>query len=70
MTLALSCAFATSLASPEHACLAEALGYRRAFFYDSPALYPDVWVQVCRAAERTTCIGLGPACSFRACAIR
>ena len=60
MTLALSCAFATSPASPEHARLAEALGYRRAFFYDSPALYPDVWVQVCRAAERTTRIGLGP----------
>jgi 5,10-methylenetetrahydromethanopterin reductase len=33
---------------------------RRAFFYDSPALYPDVWVQLCRAAERTTRIGLGP----------
>ncbi|HJY86752.1 MAG TPA: LLM class flavin-dependent oxidoreductase, partial [Candidatus Acidoferrales bacterium] len=37
-----------------------ALGYRRAFFFDSPALYPDVWVQLCRAAERTERIGLGP----------
>jgi 5,10-methylenetetrahydromethanopterin reductase len=60
MTIELSCAFATSPESHEHACIAESLGYRRAFFYDSPALYPDVWVQLCRAAERTTRIGLGP----------
>jgi 5,10-methylenetetrahydromethanopterin reductase len=56
----LSCAFATSPESHEHVRIAESLGYRRAFFYDSPALYPDVWVQLCRAAERTTRIGLGP----------
>jgi len=60
MTLRLSCAFATSLESHEHARVAEDLGYERAFFYDSPALYPDVWVQLCRAAERTARIGLGP----------
>ena len=60
MTLTLSCAFATSLQSHEHARIAEDLGYERAFFYDSPALYPDVWVQLCRAAERTSRIGLGP----------
>jgi 5,10-methylenetetrahydromethanopterin reductase len=60
MTLELSCAFATSPESHEHARIAESLGYRRAFFYDSPALYPDVWVQLCRAAERTERIGLGP----------
>src|SRR6266850_726703 len=60
MTIELSCAFATSPASHEHARIAEALGYRRVFFYDSPALYPDVWVQLCRAAERTERIGLGP----------
>jgi 5,10-methylenetetrahydromethanopterin reductase len=60
MTLELSCTFATSPESHEHARIAEALGYRRAFFYDSPALYPDVWVQLCRAAERTERIGLGP----------
>src|SRR5215831_7270610 len=60
MTIELSCAFATSPESHEHARIAESLGYRRAFFYDSPALYPDVWVQLCRAAERTTRIGLGP----------
>ncbi len=59
MTLKLACAFATSLDSPEHARIAEDLGYERAWFYDSPALYPDVWVQLCRAAERTRTIGLG-----------
>ncbi len=61
MTLSLSCAFATSNQSHEHALVAERLGYQRAWFYDSPALYPDVWVQLCRAAERTSQIGLGPA---------
>ncbi|HEY6418701.1 MAG TPA: LLM class flavin-dependent oxidoreductase [Candidatus Binataceae bacterium] len=60
MALALSCAFATSADSHEHARVAEELGYARAWFYDSPALYPDVWVQLCRAAERTRRIGLGP----------
>jgi 5,10-methylenetetrahydromethanopterin reductase len=60
MALDLSCAFATSIASHEHARIAEELGYKRAWFYDSPALYPDVWVQLCRAAERTQGIGLGP----------
>ncbi len=60
MALDLSCAFATSMESHEHARIAEDLGYKRAWFYDSPALYPDVWVQLCRAAERTQRIGLGP----------
>jgi 5,10-methylenetetrahydromethanopterin reductase len=60
MPLATSCAFATSLDTPEHVRIAEDLGYRRAWLYDSPALYPDVWVQLCRAAERTRRIGLAP----------
>ena len=60
MPLQLACAFATSNQSHEHARIAEQLGYARAWFYDSPALYPDVWVQLCRAAERTERIGLGP----------
>jgi 5,10-methylenetetrahydromethanopterin reductase len=60
MAVKLSCAFATSAQSHEHARIAEDLGYTRAWFYDSPALYPDVWVQLCRAAERTNRIGLGP----------
>jgi 5,10-methylenetetrahydromethanopterin reductase len=60
MTVEVSCSFATSLASHEHVRIAEELGYRRAWLYDSPALYPDVWVQLCRAAERTSRIVLGP----------
>jgi 5,10-methylenetetrahydromethanopterin reductase len=60
VTLRLSCAFATSLQTHEHTRIAEQLGYERALFYDSPAIYPDVWVQLCRAAERTERIGLGP----------
>lgn len=58
MTMKLSCAFATSLQSHEHARIAETLGYHCAWFYDSPPLYPDVWVQLCRAAERTSRIKL------------
>jgi 5,10-methylenetetrahydromethanopterin reductase len=60
MALELSCAFATSLRTPQHVRVAEDLGYRRAWLYDSPALYPDVWVQLCRAADRTSRIGLAP----------
>jgi 5,10-methylenetetrahydromethanopterin reductase len=60
MTLTLSCAFATSMATPEHVAIAESLGYERAWLYDSPALYPDVWVTLARTAERTDHIGLGP----------
>ena len=60
MALELTCAFNTSLDSHEHTRIAEQLGYQRAWFYDSPALYCDVWVQLCRAAERTERIGLGP----------
>ena len=60
MALELSCAFATSLHSHEHARVAEDLGYKRAYFYDSPPLYPDVWAQLCRAADRTERIVLGP----------
>jgi 5,10-methylenetetrahydromethanopterin reductase len=56
----ISCAFATSMDTPAHIALAEQLGYRRAWCYDSPALYPDVWMTLARAAERTSRIGLGP----------
>ena len=56
----ISCSFATSLDTPDHIVLAERLGYRRAWCYDSPALYPDVWMTLARAAERTHRIRLGP----------
>ena len=57
----ISCAFATSPATPDHVSTAEQLGYRRAWCYDSPALYPDVWMMLALAAGRTSRIGLGPA---------
>src|ERR1700743_1842705 len=56
----ISCAFATSSDTPEHVQVAEALGYRRAWLYDSPAVYPDVWMILERCAARTSRIGLGP----------
>jgi 5,10-methylenetetrahydromethanopterin reductase len=57
----LSCGFAPSARAPEHARLAEELGYERVWFYDSPALYGDVWVALARAADATRKIGLGTA---------
>jgi 5,10-methylenetetrahydromethanopterin reductase len=56
----ISCAFATSSDTPGQVELAETLGYKRAWLYDSPALYPDVWMVLNRCAERTSRIGLGP----------
>ncbi len=57
----ISAAFATSPFTPEHIRVAEGLGYRRAWCYDSPALYPDVWMTLALAAEKTATIGIGPA---------
>jgi 5,10-methylenetetrahydromethanopterin reductase len=56
----ISCGFAPTAAAPDLVAAAEQLGYRRAWMYDSPALYPDVWVALSRAADRTSTIGLGP----------
>ena len=55
----LGCSFATSLETPEHIRIAEQLGYERALCYDSPALYPDVWMELIRAADITDRIVLG-----------
>jgi 5,10-methylenetetrahydromethanopterin reductase len=57
----ISCVFAPSLATPAHVELAERLGYRRAWCYDSPALCADPWMVLALAAARTRAIGLGPA---------
>ena len=57
----ISCVFAPSLATPAHIELAERLGYRRAWCYDSPALCADPWMVLALAAGRTRAIGLGPA---------
>lgn len=61
MSLTLSAAFPPGHATPDHVALAEEIGYRRAWLYDSPALYHDVWMTLARCAERTSTIGLGPA---------
>src|SRR5204863_1453424 len=57
----LSCAFPAAVGHVEHAALAESLGYRRVWFYDSPALYEDVWMVLALAARETSRVGLGPA---------
>jgi len=57
----ISCGFPPSNDAVDHAVLAESLGYKRAWVYDSPALYGDVWVTLARMADRTERIGLGPA---------
>ncbi len=45
----------------DHIVEAERLGYERAWLFDSPALYGDVWMIAALAAQRTTRIALGPA---------
>ena len=57
----ISCGIPPGPRAVEHALVAEELGYERVWLYDSPALYPDVWVSLARIAEATTRIGLGPA---------
>jgi len=57
----LSCGLPPSTRAPEHAALAEQLGYERVWFYDSPALYGDVWIAIARTVERTSRIGVGTA---------
>lgn len=47
--------------TPAHIAIAEELGYRRAWCYDSPAVFADMWVVLALAAERTERIGLGTA---------
>ena len=58
--LHVSAAFAPTLETPEHVRLAEMLGFRRAWLYDTPQQSPDVWMCLALAAERTRSIGLGP----------
>jgi 5,10-methylenetetrahydromethanopterin reductase len=57
----ISCAFPPSPSVVPHIRRAEDLGYARAWLYDSPALYGDVWVVLALAATQTDRIGLGPA---------
>lgn len=57
----ISCGIVPSLDSVEQAVLAEQLGYDRAWLYDSPAIYADIWITMARIAEHTDRIGLGTA---------
>jgi hypothetical protein len=45
-----SCVFAPSLDTAAHIAVAERLGYRRAWCYDSPAMYADPWMVMALAA--------------------
>jgi len=56
----ISCAFPTTLDSPDRIKVAEELGYQRAWLYDTPQQSPDVWATLALAAERTERIALGP----------
>ncbi|MAG29391.1 MAG: 5,10-methylene tetrahydromethanopterin reductase [Deltaproteobacteria bacterium] len=56
----LSCSLPPGPRILEYARLAEELGYQRLWLYDSPLLYPDVWVALARVAAATTTLGLGP----------
>jgi 5,10-methylenetetrahydromethanopterin reductase len=55
---ACSCGFPPSSRIVEYARVAEDLGYRRIWVFDSPALYEDVWMALGRVAEATGRIGL------------
>ncbi len=57
----ISCAFPPGPHVVDHIVEAERLGYARAWLFDSPALYGDIWVIAALAAERTSRIALGPA---------
>jgi 5,10-methylenetetrahydromethanopterin reductase len=45
----------------DQAMLAEKLGYERVWSPEIPAFGHDIWVHLTRLAERTQCIGIGPA---------
>jgi 5,10-methylenetetrahydromethanopterin reductase len=54
----ISVGFPSGLQTPERIVRAEQLGYHRAWCYDAPAAYADVWMTLARAADRTSRIGL------------
>ncbi len=55
----LSCALIPDPQAAPRARRAEALGYERVWFPDSPALYGDVWIALAEAARATERVGLG-----------
>jgi 5,10-methylenetetrahydromethanopterin reductase len=54
----ISVGFPSGLTTPDRIVRAEQLGYHRAWCYDAPAAYADVWMTLARAADRTSRIGL------------
>lgn len=56
----LSCAFPPRPDLVDLVVQSEQLGYERAWVYDSPGLYGDVWMALARCADATSRIGLGP----------
>ncbi len=58
-TMDLSCGLFPGPAIAEQARLAESLGYKRVWTFDSPALYGDVFIAMAQVAEATESIGVG-----------
>ncbi len=56
----ISCCLPPGPRTVEYAQLAEALGFRRLWLYDSPLLYPDVWMTLACVAQATTTLEIGP----------
>src|SRR3954462_11968394 len=61
MALQISCAFPPGPHIAIHISGGGILGYERAWLFDSPSLYGDIWVIAALAAQRTSRIALGPA---------
>lgn len=59
-SLRLSAGFPPTSDSPTYIRWAEELGYDAAYLFDTPFQGDDVWVQLHRAAEKTSRITLGP----------
>src|SRR5919206_1386099 len=57
----IGCLFPPTIDTPEHIRVAEELGYRCAYVYDSPAFLADAWMTLARTAERTSRIRIGVA---------
>jgi 5,10-methylenetetrahydromethanopterin reductase len=57
----IGCMFPPTMDTPEHIRVAEELGYRCAYVYDSPAFLADPWMTLARTADRTSRIRIGVA---------
>ena len=57
----IGCLFPPTMDTPDHVRVAEELGYRCAYVYDSPAFLADPWMTLARTAERTSRIRIGVA---------